>query len=158
VRRPVAALGCAALLGVLAGCAGAAAGPPSGVTVETGGRTVPLEPTQYCLDDEAQRYAVTPPIIDVAPGTPIELAVPDEVAERGWSVQVFDDQLETRIGDVDVDAGTEVFDVNSSDVAPATFYLVVVEDASSDCEGLSGAWPVGFIRAGGPIGGTAPAG
>ena len=37
---------------------------------------------------------------------------------------------------------------STSDVVPATFYLVVVEDADTDeCSGLSGAWPVGFIRA-----------
>jgi hypothetical protein len=76
--------------------------------------------------------------------------VPESVAEAGWGVQVFDEQLQEKIGDVDVDRGTAEFTgITSSDVVPPTFYLVVVEDADADeCSGLSGAWPVGFIRAG----------
>ena len=31
-------------------------------------------------------------------------------------------------------------------VVPPAFYLVVVEDGSSACHDLSGAWPVGVIR------------
>jgi hypothetical protein len=80
--------------------------------------------------------------------------VPDAVAERGWGMQVYDDQLQERLGLVDVEAGAAVYDLNSSDVAPAAFYLVVVEDAVEDCEGFSGAWPIGFLRAGAQ-GGTA---
>ena len=34
------------------------------------------------------------------------------------------------------------------------FYLVVVEDKGGDCGEWSGAWPVGFVRAGGDLGGT----
>ena len=34
------------------------------------------------------------------------------------------------------------------------FYLVVVEDKGGDCDEWSGAWPVGFLRAGGDLGGT----
>jgi len=46
-------------------------------------------------------------------------------------------------------------------VVPPTFYLVVVEDSDAEaCSGLSGAWPVGFIRAsvGQDMPTTAPAG
>ena len=137
---------------LLSGCGdsggdGEASAPP--VTVQAGGNEINVDPTQYCLDDEGRRYSTSPPILEVAPDTTVVLTVSDAVAEAGWGVQVFDEQLEERIGEVEVDAGTTVFDgINTSDVVPATFYLVVVQNSDVDrCEGLSGAWPVGFIRA-----------
>ncbi|WP_448625553.1 DUF2771 family protein [Geodermatophilus sp. URMC 64] len=143
------------LLAVLTGCGrDAPAGPPD-VTVDVGGQTVDLGPTQYCLDGTGQRYDVAPPIIEVSPDTTITLTVPDELAERGWSVQVFDEKLDEKLGEVEVDEGKAVFDeINSSDVVPPTFYLVVVEDKGGDCGLFTGAWPVGFIRAGGEASGS----
>jgi hypothetical protein len=86
----------------------------------------------------------------VPAGTPITLRVPEVLATEGWDVQVFDDQLQERIGDVAVDPGTAVYDgITADDVAPAAFYLVVVQRSDPDaCAGLSGAWPIGFIRSG----------
>ena len=150
-----------ALLGgllVLGGCGdsggggGSAAGEGSApsVTVQAGnGQEVTVDPTQYCLGGEGRRYQSSPPILEVSPDTTVVLTVPDAVAEAGWGVQVFDEALQERIGEVDVESGTTVFDgINTSDVAPPTYYLVVVEDSDPDaCSGLSGAWPVGFIRA-----------
>jgi len=145
-------------LGLLAGCASSAAddggaSPGSGaaapsVTVQAGGDEIPVDPTQYCLDGGGQRWASTPPVVEVTPDTTISLTVPDAVAEAGWSVQVFDQDLEELIGEVDVPAGEAVFrEISTSDVVPPTFYLVVVEDSDPEaCSGLSGAWPVGFIR------------
>ena len=140
-----------AALTVLAGCGGGdggSDGPPE-VTVQAGGDEISLDPTQYCLDGEGQRYSTAPPILEVAPDTTVVLTVPDEVAEAGWSVQVFDEDLQEILGEVDVPDGERVFDdITSSDVVPPTFYLVVVEDSDPDaCSGLSGGWPVGFIRA-----------
>jgi uncharacterized protein DUF2771 len=143
----------AAVVLLLAGCGSEPSGPQD-VVVEAGPQRVEAAPTQYCVDGEGQRYDATPPIIEVSPDTTIRLTVPDAVAERGWGVQVYDDQLQERLGLVDVGAGAAVYDLNSSDVAPAAFYLVVVEDAVEDCEGFSGAWPIGFLRAGAQ-GGTA---
>ena len=40
-------------------------------------------------------------------------------------------------------------EINTSDVVPPAFYLVVVEKKGGDCGEFSGAWPVGFLRAGG---------
>ena len=143
----------AAVVLLLAGCGSEPAGPQD-VVVEAGPQRVEAAPTQYCVDGEGQRYDATPPIIEVSPDTTIRLTVPDAVAERGWGMQVYDDQLQERLGLVDVEAGAAVYDLNSSDVAPAAFYLVVVEDAVEECEGFSGAWPIGFLRAGAQ-GGTA---
>jgi hypothetical protein len=143
----------AALL--LAGC-GSGPAQPEDVVVEAGPQEVQVPPSQQCIDGERQRYTSTPPIVEVSPDTTIRITVPDSVAESGWDVQVYDDQLQERLGIVDVDAGRAVLDeINTSDVVPATFYLVVVEDAVAECESFSGAWPVGFLRAGGPRGGTA---
>ena len=149
VARPTAPL---AVLCLLAGCGGSAdADIPPDVVVAAGAQEVTARPTQYCLDGDWQRYTTTtPPIIEVSPDTTISLTVPDAVAERGWSVQVFDERLEETIGEVDVPAGTSTFEeINTSDVVPPAFYLVVVEDRGGECGELSGAWPMGFLRAGG---------
>jgi hypothetical protein len=143
------------LLAVLTGCgSGSSDGPPT-VTVATGSQTVTVKPTQYCLDGDGQRYDATPPVVEVSPDSPITFTVPKDVAQQGWSVQVFDQTLEQKIGSVDVDKGTAVFDgINSSDVVPPAYYLVVVEDKGGACGEFSGAWPVGIIRAGGTLGET----
>ncbi len=138
------------LLLVLAGCgSGEPAGPPD-VEVEVGAQRLAVRPVQYCLDGEGQRYDTAPPILEVSPGAAISLSVPEAVADRGWSVQVFDEQLEELIGEVDVPAGDRVFEqITTDDVVPPAFYLVVVEDKGGDCGEFSGAWPIGFLRAGG---------
>ena len=143
------------LLVVLAGCGGGEADGPPDVQVEVGAQELTVRPVQYCLDGEGQRYDTAPPIIEVSPDATIALTVPEAVAERGWSVQVFDEQLEELIGDVDVPEDERVFEgITTSDVVPPAFYLVIVEDKGGDCGEFSGAWPVGFLRAGGDVGGT----
>lgn len=147
----------AVLAAVLTGCGHGRPAAPPDVTVHVGDQTVQLRPTQYCLGSTGQRYDTQPPIVEVSPDMPIALTVPGDVADRGWSVQVFDQKLEEKLGEVRVDQGTAVLDrINTSDVVPPAFYLVVVEDKGGACGGFSGAWPVGFIRAGGtlPTGGS----
>jgi hypothetical protein len=131
VRRPLAAL---LALALLAGCSSGSDGPGQ-VRVEVGPQDVRLQPTQGCVGGERTRYEPRPTILEVSPGDTITLTVPDPIAEQGWSVQVFDEQLEEQIGEVDV--------------VPPAFYLVIVEDKGGDCGEWSAAWPVGFIRAGG---------
>jgi hypothetical protein len=148
---------CAAalLLLVLVGCGSGETAGPENVEVSVGAEQVAVRPTQYCLDGDGQRYSTTPPIIEVSPDSAISLTVPESVAEQGWSVQVFDEKLEEPIGEVDVPEGESVLDeINTSDVVPPAFYLVVVEDKGGDCGEFSGAWPVGFLRAGGDLSGT----
>ena len=151
VSRTAAAL----LLVVLAGCGRGQGAAPQDVQVSVGSQKVPVHPTQYCLDGDGKRYDTTPPIIEVTPDSTIALTVPASVAKQGWSVQVFDEKLEEPIGEVDVPKGKEVYDeINTSDVVPPAFYLVVVEKKGGACGDFSGAWPVGFLRAGGSLGGT----
>ena len=148
---------CAAalLLVLLAGCGRDQAAGPENVDVSVGAEQVAVRPTQYCLDGDGKRYDLTPPIIEVSPDSAITLTVPSAVARRGWSVQVFDEKLEEPLGEVDVPDGQTVFDeINTSDVVPPAFYLVVVEKKGGACGEFSGAWPVGFLRAGGDLGGT----
>ena len=131
----------AGLLVLLAGCSSTA---PS-VTVTVAGQSERLSPTQYCLSGDAEFYpeAERPPVLRVGADEPILVEVPAKVAEAGWQIQVFDAALEEQIGQVDA------FDeLTTSDAVPAEFYLVVVQDAGSDCEGLSGAWPIGLVRGG----------
>jgi hypothetical protein len=140
-------LAATALLLPLAACGAekAASGPPS-VTVTLAGQQVDVRPTQYCTDGQLQRYTVTPKVIAAAAGTRVSITVPADVAAQGWRVDVYDDQLRTRIGTVD--AGTaRTFDrITTSDPEPPGFYLVVTERAGKGCQGLAGAWPVGVIR------------
>jgi hypothetical protein len=143
------------LLLVLAGCGGGAAARPPDVGVEVGAQDLSVRPVQYCVDGEGQRYDTAPPIIEVSPDAPIALTVPEAVADRGWSVQVFDEQLEELLGEVDVPQGERAFEeITTSDVVPPAFYLVIVEDKGGDCGEFSGAWPIGFLRAGGDLSGT----
>ena len=139
-----------AALTTLAGCGdgGSAESEAPLVGVAVAGQEITIEPTQYCLSGKGQRYQVSPPVLEVTPGQKVRLRVPDGVADRGWGVQVWDEKLAQKIGAVDVDKGKTVFDgITTSDVVPATFYLVIVEDTDKGrCSGLSGAWPVGFIR------------
>lgn len=147
--RPAAA-GAAALLALVAGCGEDEPDAPPQVQVQVGPQDVSVQPTQYCLDGEGQRYtSVQPPVVEVSAEQAITFTVPDEVADRGWSVQVFDDQLEELLGEVQVDPGTRTFDgTPSADALPLAFYLVVVEAKGTECGEFSGAWPIGFIRAG----------
>jgi Protein of unknown function (DUF2771) len=145
-------------LTLLTGCGGDdEPAAPEQVRVAAGNQTAEVKPTQYCLDGDGRRYEVRPPVVEVPADTPIRLTVPDSVARQGWSVQVFDQTLEDKIGEVAVDAGTAEFDgINSSDVVPATFYLVIVEDKGGPCGLFSGAWPVGFVRPGGQMSTATP--
>ncbi|MGY1670692.1 DUF2771 family protein [Geodermatophilus sp. SYSU D00710] len=154
--RAAAVLLAGALPAVLAGCGSSAAGDPPDVRVSAGPQEVAVRPTQYCAEGQGQAYRATPPIIEVSPDTTITLTVPDDVAANGWSVQVFDQTLEEKLGEVDVETGTTEFDgINSSDVVPPAFYLVVVEDRHGECL-LTGSWPIGFLRAGGDLGEPTP--
>ena len=145
----------ALLLVVLAGCGRGQTAGPEDVQVSVGSQDVPVHPTQYCLDGDGKRYDTTPPIIEVSPDSAITLTVPSSVARQGWSVQVFDEKLEEAIGEVDVPKGHAEFDeINTSDVVPPAFYLVIVEKKGGACGEFSGAWPVGFLRAGGDLSGT----
>ena len=139
-----------ALLLLLTGCGAGEPAGPGEVGVTVGPQDLSVRPVQYCLDGEGERYDNTPPILEVSPDAEITLTVPEVVAENGWSVQVFDETLEERLGTVEVENGTTVLDeITTSDVVPPAFYLVVVEDKGGDCGEFSGAWPIGFLRAGG---------
>jgi hypothetical protein len=118
------------------------------VTVSVGAQSQELSPTQYCLGGEPQFYpdAERPPVLRVAPGEPITIEVSEELADSGWQVQIFDDELAEQLGQVPVGNRRVFDDLTTSDARPPAYFLVVVQDAGSDCEGLSGAWPIGFLR------------
>jgi Protein of unknown function (DUF2771) len=154
VTRPVLALAAAL---TLAACTRTAA--PADVRVAVGAQQVDVHPVQYCLDGTGTRYKTTPPILEVSPDSAVTLTVPTEVAKRGWSVQVFDEKLVKKIGEVEVPKGKQAYTgINTSDVVPPAYYLVIVEKKGGACGSFSGAWPVGFLRAGGELGSTPPSG
>lgn len=142
------ALAAVLLLVTLAGCGGAAA--PADVRVTVGAQKVQVHPTQACVAGARKLYTNSRPILEVAPHAQITLAVPDDVARHGWGVQVWDAQLQNKIGVVDVPKGRQTFTgITTSDAVPPAYYLVIVENKGGACGEFSGAWPIGFIRAGG---------
>jgi len=56
--------------------------------------------------------------------------------------------LEEQLGQVPVGNETVFDGIFTSDARPAAYFLVIVQDAGPECEGLSGAWPIGFVRDG----------
>jgi hypothetical protein len=132
------------LMLIAAGCSSDSA-PTVSVTV--GDQQMDVEATQYCLDGEGKRYSVTPQVLQVEPDTTIVIEVPEEVAESGWSFQVFGQGLqdEDLIGEVDVGKESS-YELSTSDAVPAAYYIVVVQDSGEGCSGLAGAWPIGFLR------------
>lgn len=137
-------LAAAAVLTLLVGC-GATTTPT--VTVSVAGRSAQLSPTQLCADDAAQFYdRATQQVLRVAPAQRITIEVSADLAESGWQVQIFDRDLQTQLGQVDAGHATTFTDLTTSDPFPAAYFFVVVQDANSDCDGLSGAWPIGFVR------------
>ncbi len=144
IRRPVLAAFVLTLV-LLVSAWSANAAPTVSVTV--GDQQMDVEATQYCLDGQGKRYAVTPQVLQVDPDATIRIEVPDAVAESGWSFQVYGQGLqdEDLIGEVDV--GTEdSYELSTSDALPPAYYIVVVQDSSEQCAGLAGAWPIGFLR------------
>ena len=138
------------LLLLLAGCGGSAATSAPDVRVAVGSQQIAVHPVQYCLDGKGTRYSNAPPIIEVAPNSGVTVTVPDDVAARGWGIQVFDEKLVNKLGVLAVPKGKQAYtDLNTSDVVPPAFYLVIVENKGGACGQFSGAWPVGFLRAGG---------
>ncbi|MDQ3717505.1 MAG: DUF2771 family protein [Actinomycetota bacterium] len=143
-RRLPLAVRTTALVLLAAGCS--SDGAPT-VAVTVGDQQMDVEATQYCADGEGKRYSVTPQVLQVDPDTTILIEVPAEVAVSGWSFQVFGQGLadEDLIGEVDV--GQEAsYELSTSDAVPAAYYIVIVQDSGERCEGLAGAWPIGFLR------------
>ena len=142
-----------------AGCGGGeAAGPAPTSTVRSARRRSPSDPTQYCLDGEGQRYDDHPADPRGAPPTPPISADRARVGrrarlERAGLRRAARGDASARSTSPRASAPFE--EINTSDVVPPAFYLVVVEDKGGDCGELSGAWPVGFLRAGGDLGATA---
>lgn len=136
----------AAVLAALAGC-GSAAEPT--VTVSVAGRSEQLAPTQLCRDGTAEFYdSAAQQVLRVQPGQQITIDVSEDLAASGWQVQIFDRDLRTKLGQVDAGNVRTFTDLTTSDPFPAAYFFVVVQDAGDDCDGLSGAWPVGFVRDG----------
>ncbi len=69
---------------LLAGCSSA---PPE-IVFTAGGTSASAGPTQYCDDENVncQNFPEAPVDLPVPPGTPLEVAVPPEVAETPWVV------------------------------------------------------------------------
>lgn len=122
------------------------------VTVTVAGESATVGPAQYCLDDEPLLYAdepgFAPPVLRVAADEQIVIEVPEEVADSGWQVQIFDLDLAEQLGQVPVGTVRRFDTINTSDAVPAAYFLVIVQDAGAGCDGFSGAWPIGFVREG----------
>ena len=144
--RPVVAM--AGALGLTLFALAACSSQPPTVSVTVGSQTEQLVATQYCLGGKPafNQAARRPPVLRVSPNEPIVITVPKPVAQAGWQIQVFDSSLQNEIGQVDAGRATTYDQLSTSDAVPPEFYLVIVQNAGSGCEGLSGAWPIGMVR------------
>ena len=87
-RRLPAVLVGAVLVGAVLLAAGCGAGEPPQVSFTAAGSTVNARPTQYCdlkLSD-CTADAAAPVRLAVPPGTPLQVAVPDDVSDAPWHV------------------------------------------------------------------------
>ena len=111
---------------------------------------------QYCEDGERVRYDNTPPVVEVSPDAVI---TPDRARARrraraGACRSSTRGSRRSSARSTSPAGEDRLAEINTSDVVPPAFYLVIVEDKGGDCGEWSGAWPVGFLRAGGDLGGT----
>lgn len=138
---------------LLVGCGDS--GPPT-VTVKVVDATVEVPAAMYCEDGKPvvanDEDAVAP--MRVAAGKRVEIDVPQEVADAGWTVQVWTARTDGNgsilpdalITSVPVGKETSFDQITTSDAAPETFYLIVAQSPAKGCPDAGGLWPVGFIR------------
>lgn len=152
-RSRAAALGLLSAAALLAGCGDS--GPPS-VTVKVVDTTVEVPAAMYCEDGKpvvaSDEEGVSP--LRVEPGKRVEIDVPRDVADAGWTVQVWtargDDNgsilPDALITTVPVGKETSFDQITTSDAAPETFYLIVAQSPAKGCPDAGALWPIGFIR------------
>lgn len=149
-----------ALLVVAAGCsADKATGPPT-ISIAIAGVTTTVPAAVYCTDGAP---AVRPdssaiPPVEVKQAQRITVSVPSQIAEQGWSIQVWsatdsDGTLVPGIKLSTLDAGTKrTFDgLTTSDAQPNRIYLIIAlapdpTSKSLDCQQAGGLWPVALVR------------
>lgn len=126
------------------------------VTVTAGDAKLSLEPTLYCVSGKAQ-FADddTNDALQVKPDTKVEIDVPAEVADAGWTIQIWSVRdtadgavPDQQIGNVDAGKARSFAQFTTSDAVPDRYFVIVAipEDPGCDAKGSAGIWTVLFSR------------
>lgn len=138
---------------VLGACSGDSTEIPK-VSIEIGDQTTEIAPTVYCVSGQAKLGESTE-AMQVSPNQNITVTVPDVVAEKEWSIQIWSVADNggtavpgTPIGEVPVGADTSRF--NTSDSALDRYFIVVAipEEAGCNAKGAAGMWTLMVSRVG----------
>lgn len=157
-RRLRAVLSLLAVTVLAGGCSSDSDGKPA-IDVSAGGAAATVQPTLYCIEGHAQfaeddaRIAA----MEVKPDTKVVIDVPDEVAEAGWTIQIWtvNDTGEgalplEQIGNVDAGNAESYDGFTTSDAVPDRYFIIVAlpEDPGCDAVGSAGIWTVLVSRVG----------
>lgn len=124
------------------------------VSIEIGEQTTEVTPTVYCVSGEA-KLGESSEAMQVSPNQNITVKVPEAVAEKDWSIQIWSVADNggtavpgTPIGEVPVGADTSRF--NTSDSALDRYFIVVAipEEAGCNAKGAAGMWTLMVSRVG----------
>ncbi|WP_106849901.1 DUF2771 family protein [Blastococcus sp. Marseille-P5729] len=149
VRAVLSLLAVALLVG---GCGADSDGRPS-IDVAAGEAAATVEPTLYCVDGHAQFAAddARTAALEVKPDTTVVIDVPEQVADAGWTIQIWTVNdtaggavpLE-QIGNVDAGNARSYDGFTTSDAVPDRYFIIVAlpEDPGCDAVGSAGIWTV----------------
>ncbi|MFV0535410.1 MAG: DUF2771 family protein [Cumulibacter sp.] len=129
------------------------------IKVAIGNATTTLTPTLYCVDgeahlaDESTRTAA----LEAAPDTAVAISVPQQVADVGWTIQIWSvSDTDTgavpleQIGNVDAGTAREFDGFTTSDVVPNRYFVIIAlpEDPDCNAQGSAGIWTLLVSRVG----------
>ncbi|WP_194291586.1 DUF2771 family protein [Cumulibacter manganitolerans] len=149
--RPVIVAAVLALSALLAACSGA--DPKPQISIAAGEAKTTVEPTLYCVGGHAELAGdkASTAALEVKPDTKVTVEVPKEVADAGWTIQIWSvsDSGEgpvpyQQIGNVPVGTKRSFDGFTTSDAVPSRYFVIVAlpEDAKCDAKGSAGIWTV----------------
>jgi len=142
----------ATVLLLLSACSNEAKALPK-VDVAAGDAKTTLSPTLYCVDGRAKLAAddSKTAAMQVKPDTQVTVSVPQEVADAGWTIQIWSvrDDAEgivpnEQIGNVNAGNARSFDGFTTSDAVPDRYFIIVAlpEDPGCDAKGSAGIWTV----------------
>ncbi|GAB3294205.1 DUF2771 family protein [Epidermidibacterium keratini] len=138
---------------LLSACSNAETAIPK-VSIEIGNQTSEITPTVYCVSGEA-KLGESSEAMQVSPNENVTVTVPDAVAEKQWSIQIWSvaDNNGTAVPGTpigEVPAGSQKASFNTSDSALDRYFIVVAipEEAGCNAKGAAGMWTLMVSRVG----------
>lgn len=145
-----------ALVLILSACTGSGPTKPPSISVTINGTKTSVPAAVYCIDNKAQLAATSPAPIVVSAQQKVSIAVPKQVAEKTWTIEVWSVEQNQdgkpvparEIGRVAAGKATSYNKITTSDSALNQFYLIVSIPQQSACNAAAnaGLWPILIIR------------